>query len=304
MCGTIIVGFLVLCVIALYIGGLLIGGDIVLGVLLLLAIGRFFRSLTLKPSVMKCRNCGSTHVKISTVVDGHDYNSTINHGFGMRFYSGKSKVRRKRVAKCWDCGFTDDYIMPEDVSNERTAALGGMFLFGVAFAALMFLTFTIFSDKPDNSDEFKTFNETGSVWSKTNAPLSDFDYYIDGTEIHLKEYEGESDEVRIPNTYNIDGVEMQVVSLDGTFALDNHAKSVIVPDGVRTMADHAFNSCDVEYLYLPASLTEFDGWSYFHDLKKIYYGGSESDWQQLCDVDRASLDVQQIICDKPMNELK
>lgn len=96
---------------------------------------------------------------------------------------------------------------------------------------------------------------------------------------------------------------MYVVSFDGTFAL-HRVTSVIIPDGTRHISDNIFSNFGIEYVYLPASLEEFKGWSYFHNVEKIYYGGTEEQWSNFCTVDRSRLDVVQIICNADPNGLK
>ena len=46
------------------------------------------------------------------------------------------------------------------------------------------------------------------------------------------------------------------------------------------------------------------GWSYFHNAEKIYYGGTEEQWESLCTVDRSRIDVVQIICNANPNNLE
>lgn len=77
------------------------------------------KSRNLRASEMRCRNCGSTSIKLSMVSDGVDYNATSDHVMGVHVYSGKSKVRHKRVAVCQSCGYSYDYIMPEEVAKEK-----------------------------------------------------------------------------------------------------------------------------------------------------------------------------------------
>lgn len=145
--------------------------------------------------------------------------------------------------------------------------------------------------------------DMNSIWAGSYSSLDDFEYYIDGNEIHIKDYVGNKRKVRINSSYDIDGTTMNVVSFDGTFALEN-VSSVIIPDGTQSMSNNVFNSCGVKYVYLPASLTQFDGWSYFHNAEKIYYGGTEEQWESLCTVDRSRIDVVQIICNANPNNLE
>ena len=132
--------------------------------------------------------------------------------------------------------------------------------------------------------------------------MTAFDYYIDGAGIVLKEYHGDETRVNIAQTYNVDGVELPVLALDGTFVLQQ-VRSVIVPESVTAIGHNTFNSCGVKYLYLPVSLEDFTGWGYFHDVDKIYYGGSESEWADLYTGERSRLDVVQIIFNADLQSL-
>lgn len=141
-----------------------------------------------------------------------------------------------------------------------------------------------------------------SVWASEYTPLSDFKYYIDGNEITLTDYKGRAKKVNISPVYEIDGKRYSVVSIDGIFALKD-VVSVIIPDGVMGIANNTFNSCGIKYLYLPSTIEKFDGWSYFHDMQKLYYGGSEEQWDELCTRERSRLDVVQIVFNAEIEDL-
>ena len=140
------------------------------------------------------------------------------------------------------------------------------------------------------------------IWSGTATQLENFDYYVDGDNLTLTGYDGEDKKVNIAPAYEVDGKSLKVTALDGTFTLDK-ITSIIVPEGVKTISDNAFNSSGVKYLYLPSTLTEFDGWHYFHDGEKLYFGGSEEQWKKLFTGDRADLDFKQIVCDASIDDL-
>ncbi|MBQ6385888.1 MAG: hypothetical protein IJJ38_06945 [Lachnospiraceae bacterium] len=149
-------------------------------------------------------------------------------------------------------------------------------------------------------------SESNSVWAKEPTDISEFDYYLDGEEIYIKSYNGKNKKVRISPTYTIDEKEYHVAALvDGTFALEN-IDSVIVPEGTRSVEGNTFNSCGVRFVYLPASLTEVpqNFWGYFHKVQKIYYGGTEEQWRQICQVDRSDLDVVEIVYEANGEELQ
>ena len=113
--------------------------------------------------------------------------------------------------------------------------------------------------------------ESKSVWATDYTDIEEFDYYLDGENLYIKDYDGHDKKVRINSTYNIDGKERHVVALtDGTFAL-GRVESVIVPEGVTSVDGNTFNSCGIKFLYLPESLTEVPSgfWGYFHDMNNF-----------------------------------
>lgn len=49
---------------------------------------------------------------------------------------------------------------------------------------------------------------------------------------------------------------------------------------------NTFNSCGIEYLYLPSTLEEFDGWYYMdRNLKALYFCKSEEEFNEKFDID-------------------
>ncbi len=147
-----------------------------------------------------------------------------------------------------------------------------------------------------------------SYWATKTTPITDFNYSIDGDYVHLEEYTGESDTVWIGAKYEIDGkTYITDCRLGGLFAL-NDVYSVIIPEGVLTVENNIFNSCDVKYIYIPKSLQLVDYgynfYDYFHDVEKVYYGGSEEDWKQLTNnKDRNEIDVVEIVYDSKITDL-
>lgn len=169
---------------------------------------------------------------------------------------------------------------------------------------LIFFSIGIFTSSSETENELQ--QENISVWLEDYTDISDFEYYIDGNEIFLTDFHSNQKKVRINSSYEIDGNTYNVVSLDGVFTLDS-VTSVIIPEGVRSVASNEFNSCGVKFLYLPSTLQDIGNdsfWGYLHDVEKIYYGGSEEQWNQLCTVERSSIDATQIIYNTTPNDLK
>lgn len=80
----------------------------------------------------------------------------------------------------------------------------------------------------------------------------------------------------------------------GVFANSGDIESVIIGDGIKTIANNCFNSCsNLKYLYLPATVaaSRFDGiFGYGNQFKEIYYGGNDTQWYAYVkDVDEEDL---------------
>lgn len=119
-----------------------------------------------------------------------------------------------------------------------------------------------------------------AVWAAEHTPLEDFEYNVVGENITLVKYTGSRKTINIAPEYEVDGKTLHVTMLEGLFAL-KRISSAIIPEGVTSIKSNAFNSCGVKYLYLPSTLTDFDGWSYFHNVDTLYYGGTEEQWNVL-----------------------
>lgn len=169
---------------------------------------------------------------------------------------------------------------------------------------LVFFSIGIFASSGEK--ESKNQQENNSVWLEDYTDISDFEYYIDGNEIFLTDFNSNEKKVRINSSYVIDGDTYNVVSLNQVFTLDT-VTSVIIPEGVRSVAMNEFNCSGVEFLYLPSTLQDIGSdsfWGYFHDVEKIYYGGSEEQWNQLCTVERSEINAKQIIFNTTPDDLK
>lgn len=272
-----------------------------------------------------CPKCGGTNIKFHREPVGTSYNSYYRRTgvksswiFPAGIRNGHRKIAYRTVGLCSDCGHT--WGIESDVQHSGWWYLFLLLIWPIALSVWFWKTNAFQLDKKWRavilsiawlilisgvliSESKMVGTESSSIWASSYAELNDFEYYIDGNEIYIKDYRGNSKKVRINSSYSVDGTPMNVVSFDGTFALDS-VISVIIPDGTRHMSNNVFNSCGIEYVYLPASLEEFKGWSYFHNVEKIYYGGTEEQWSNFCTVDRSRLDFVQIICNTDPNDLK
>ena len=143
-----------------------------------------------------------------------------------------------------------------------------------------------------------------NVWATEYTSIEDFEWDVNENGILLGEYKisGNRDaKIRLSDRYTINVVDYHIYKLDGSFTL-KYVKSVIVPEGVTEIVNHSFNSSGIEYLYLPSTLEEYKGWYYFDDLKTLYYGGSEEDFNNKFDTNDQLKDVT-IIYDANPDEL-
>lgn len=302
-----------------FFGGVLCVGGISDNIILATLIGvaiiitpamiQLLKAKKLKPSGMKCPNCGADSVLISSRMEGVTASSDLsyersfvlpNHRAKVRGQAG-TQIRRQRIARCKKCGFDYPYFTAQEVKNVQTDSNVKLIIAVVVCAVFIILGFGA-KDGESQSGAAESKAEVNSVWAAEYTPLDDFKYYIDGNEITLTGYNGRDKKINIAPEYELEGKEYRVVSLDGTFALSS-VTSVIVPEGVMSVADNTFNSTGIKFLYLPSTLEKFNGWSYFHDTQKLYYGGTEEQWSALYTHDRSSIDVVQIICAANVSDL-
>lgn len=125
-------------------------------------------------------------------------------------------------------------------------------------------------------------NESGSTHDCT--PLSDFYLNLNsnGT-ITLKSFEVHDRECYIPTYYVVDGKKYTVSNIDDACFFGRTSLEILsLPEGVKTIAHNAFNSCAVKTLYLPASLKDITGiFEYLNRNITIYYAGSPDQWRKV-----------------------
>lgn len=270
---------------------------------------QLLKTKKLKPPGMKCPNCGADCVLISSRMEGVTASSDSvyersfvlpNHRAKVRGQAG-TQIRRQRIARCQKCGFDYPYFTEQEIKSAQANSNVKFFIAVVVCAVFIMLGFAAKGGE-SQSDAAENKAEINSVWAAEHTPLDDFKYYIDGDEITLTDYNGRDKRINIAPVYELEGKEYCVVSLDGTFSLGS-VTSVIVPEGVTSIADNTFNSTGIKFLYLPSTLEKFNGWGYFHDTQKLYYGGTEEQWSAIYTRDRSSIDVVQIICAANVSDL-
>ena len=255
----------------------------------------------------KCKRCGSTKVTFHREYAGSTYRSThrrtgVKHSLfapsGIR--CGKRSSRYVTVGLCKNCGYSWTLNKSGFCSDIIDTALG-LLIITIVIGAFIGPERNVSSN---NNVTSQTISEStpSSIWSSIDTPLSDFSYYIENEEIHLEKYKGTSTSVKIASFYEVEGTKMPVVSLEGTFTL-KHIDSAIIPEGVTYIVPHSFNSCGIKYVYLPSTLNNFSGCLYFHKMIKLYYGGSEEQWDSSFSTPASTIDTQEIIFNANLQDL-
>lgn len=139
MCGTILIAIILLALGAFIAWWLLVIFAVIFFLLMCNAVYQSKQCEKLRPTPMRCTNCGSTNVKIRSRVTGYSHSGGSTYGGGMHFWQGATAVQRQRVYECQDCGFSDYYTTQDDINaaqNLYTQRIGLYFLLCVAFGIL------------------------------------------------------------------------------------------------------------------------------------------------------------------------
>lgn len=243
-----------------------------------------------------CPKCGSNNINVELRSAGANTNSRyyktgVNKSWvipaGKK--SVESNMRYKSIAICQNCG--NYWTVKEDDSYLGT------------IIALFFIFVLIFGLLRSYADDFADKKSNGGlIWATEYTPIEDFDYYIDGDYLYLKDCNSHSRTIYIAPQYEIDGRVLTVKALEGG-RFFNHAKSIIISEGITSIDYAVFNGCDVKYVYLPSTLENFSGFNFFHNGEKLYYGGNETAWSELFTGERRNLDFVEIICNASIEDL-
>lgn len=117
--------------------------------------------------------------------------------------------------------------------------------------------------------------------------IDDFTYSIDDTgNLSLLKYTGKNSTLKIESSYDIEGTNYPVTNLNNfQIGIGNRSvKTVIISEGITELNYSIFNSCKVNKIYLPKSLSVIydDTLAYLNkDKIDIYYGGTEDEWNTI-----------------------
>ncbi len=179
----------------------------------------------LSESKMQCPNCNSTNIKITSLRTGSQTQSKmvgLGGILGIFGFINKNKNTNttysfKREAICQECGFNYEYLTAEDIKDIKQKNKTRLICSIVFFIIALNIAISFWADSA--SDE--TTNDK-NIWASKYTALDNFDYYLDGDQVYLKEYEGKSEKVNISSVYEKDGKQYHVVEFaDGVFALED-----------------------------------------------------------------------------------
>ena len=242
-----------------------------------------------------CPKCGSVRFEYKLRSGGADVSSTyyrkLNRQRSSWFIPAGQKnisINRRNITIgfCPDCGYMQELQPPK----KRMPV-------GCSTAIVLFFVICIVSGIINSGSDKNTERY---IWAHEVTPIEQFEYVIDGNEIHLEKYIGKPKEVYIGLEYEIDGEMMSVVEIECNL---RNVTSCIIPDGARQIKNSMFNGSSVKYLYLPASLEVFKGWSYFHNLDYLYYGGSEEEFKKIHGGDASRLVSKRIFYNASITDI-
>lgn len=157
----------------------------------------------------------------------------------------------------------------------------------VIVVILLAVVSAIFGSKEDSKE---TSSKTDQKENPENASanegtqLDDFAYTVDGDNIELADYSGNSAVLTINDKYTVDGVEYIVDDLLNFHVGSSSVKTLIISEGITELNNTIFNGAAITTLYLPKSLTsiEDDTLAYLNeDDINLHYGGSEEEWNAI-----------------------
>lgn len=251
---------------------------------------------------MKCKYCGADNNDNATnckycnsyiKIEEAKPNTVINQNI---YINNKPDVFQNTEQK------VDDYQAVEYVASKKKHKLSKGMWIVVICCCLVLLGLLIGQSQNKKNDE----TDSNSVWAMKYTDIEDFDYYIDGDDLFIGRYKGSDKRIRINSIYTIDGKEKKVVDFNDSTFFCHKSESIIIPEGTKTLDSNTFNSSSVKFVYLPKTLEKPDNtfWGYFHNAEKIYYGGTEEQWNEICTVERDKLDCKEIVYNTDVSELK
>ena len=187
--------------------------------------------------------------------------------------------------------------------NENTGCLSFIIIIILAMAIIPNLT--KHKDSSSNADSNQDSNTVETVTESTAedvrnvesvandqsdtgiTSIEDFSYSIDNGVLKLKEYKGSDKTVHIGASYLIDGQDYKTDLSEFMAGIGNHIDTIVFDEGITSVQENVFNSCDVQNIYFPSTMTEITAYtlSYLHPDEgtkiQIYYSSTEDNWKEI-----------------------
>ena len=119
--------------------------------------------------------------------------------------------------------------------------------------------------------------------------------------ITLKALEVHDEACYIPSKYTVDGKYYTVSYIDDACFFGRTSLKVLsLPEGVKTIANNAFNSCGIRTFYFPSTLNNIYGiFEYLNHKTTIYYAGTPEQWRSIVGSKDCPSNVK-VICNVPV----
>lgn len=123
--------------------------------------------------------------------------------------------------------------------------------------------------------------------SSSHTPLTDFYVHLfDDHTLTIETFETYDPICLIASSYTIDGETWRTVEIgEACFFGRTMLDTVVIPEGVVSIAHNAFNSTSLKQIYLPKSLKNVNNmFDYFNHGVTVRYAGTSGDWSNILNV--------------------
>lgn len=131
MCGAVFSLLAVFCLIAVFVGKMIITVGAAVAVFFLIALGKYKQARNRSATPMVCPNCQSHNVKIQSRVTGISGATTTVSSFGIV----GGNVHHGHVGVCQECGFDFPFFVQDEIVQMQNSAQGLLFI-SLIFVAL------------------------------------------------------------------------------------------------------------------------------------------------------------------------
>ena len=114
---------------------------------------------------------------------------------------------------------------------------------------------------------------TAPYTSRVSVDQNGYVLYRDGATVSLIAYEGTETDLVLPSGIT----EINSCALLGLTTL----KSVVIPEGVTSIGDYAFQNCKLESVTIPVSVIKIGTYSFYLSSNDFTYNGTQAQWKAI-----------------------